>query len=108
MARTQSQGRNRNDSLERLSALFAGFAHEVTALGERPGAGLAYRGSTELSEAGAWREALAGARKLPGVRAAAAITPTLGAAERMPVARPARMTVAEPDFACSAMCRTGP
>ena len=37
-----------------------------------------------------------------------AITPTLGAVERMPIARPPRMTVAEPVFACSAMFCTGP
>lgn len=39
----------------------AGFAGEVTALGERSGAGLSYRGSSELAEAGAWPEALAAA-----------------------------------------------
>lgn len=53
----------------------AAFASEVAALGERPGAGLAYRGSAELAEAGAWREALAAAATRDRARGSTSVGP---------------------------------
>lgn len=53
----------------------AGFAAEVAALGERQGAGLAYRGSTELADPGSWREAFAAAAARDRARGSTSVGP---------------------------------